>query len=63
MGNAAQHAVVKLFEAQHGIVSYSQARDSGLSRKQIARWLHSGEWVELFTGTFRHAAAPMTWLA
>lgn len=63
MGNAADQAVAKLFEAQHGVISLSQARVAGLSAKQITHRVYSGAWVVLFSGTFRHAAAPMSWLA
>jgi very-short-patch-repair endonuclease len=62
MGDAAWEGVVKLFQAQHGVISYKQARAAGLSRKQIARSLHSGEWTEPFGGTFRHTASPVLWL-
>jgi very-short-patch-repair endonuclease len=62
MGEAVQKAVVRLFQMQHGVISYRQARAVGLSQKQIARSLHTGKWTELFSGTFRHTASPRLWL-
>lgn len=62
MTKAARGAVLRLFQAQQGVISYAQARSLGLSRKQIARSLHTGEWTELFSGIFRHNASPISWL-
>lgn len=53
--------VAELAATQHALVSYSQAREIGLSSKAINGRIRSGAWVAVYSRVFRMAAAPQTW--
>src|SRR5690349_2681495 len=53
-------ALLALAEAQHGVISLSQALDAGLSRKQIAGRLARGDLEGLLPGALRLAGSPRT---
>src|SRR5438309_6483937 len=53
----AEHAIMRLAQAQHGALSRQQALGAGLSPSAIARRLATGEWVRLFQGAYRLAGS------
>src|SRR5438309_3879012 len=56
----AEHAIMRLAQAQHGALSRQQALGAGLSPSAIARRLATGEWVRLFQGAYRLAGSECT---
>jgi len=49
------------FRRHHGIISRQQARDLGLTDRQIDRRTASRAWIPLHSGVYRLAAVPATW--
>ena len=47
--------------SHHGIISRAEAKDNGLSDRQIAHRLSIGRWARLAPGVFRLVASPDTW--
>lgn len=54
-------AVLRLASSQHGLVTYAQAVDLGLSKFAMHRRAASGEWLPIMSGVYRMASAPLTW--
>lgn len=52
-----------LMREQHGVVTRSQAREHGLSDRQIDGRLANGEWIVAHRGVYRHHVAPAGWHA
>jgi very-short-patch-repair endonuclease len=50
-----------IFESQHGVISRSQALDSGMTRKGIEVRLRNGSWRSHLRHTYVVAGAPRTW--
>ncbi|MEX2031239.1 MAG: type IV toxin-antitoxin system AbiEi family antitoxin domain-containing protein [Dehalococcoidia bacterium] len=50
-----------LAAVQHGIFTLQQAREAGLSPRQIARRLEDGRWTKVHEFAYRFAGAPTTW--
>jgi very-short-patch-repair endonuclease/predicted transcriptional regulator of viral defense system len=53
--------VAEVAATQHALVTFSQAREIGLSPKAIKVRLRSGVWVRVYQGVYRMAGAPQTW--
>ena len=52
-----------LVTTQHGVVSRSQARELGLSSRQIDYRVHTGEWIAVDRAVYRHHLMPESWHA
>lgn len=48
---------------QHGVVSYAQAREAGLTKEAIRWRVSDGEWTRIAQGLFRLTATEYTWTA
>jgi hypothetical protein len=48
-------------EHQHGLITTQQARDAGITRRQIQWREESGRWLRLHPGVFAIAGTPATW--
>jgi hypothetical protein len=46
---------------QYGLVSHDQAREFGLSTKQVSGRVASGQWIRIVRGVYRIAGAPVMW--
>jgi hypothetical protein len=46
---------------QHGLITHEQARQFGLSTKQVVGRADSGQWIRVTRGVYRVAGAPVTW--
>ena len=49
------------FRRQHGIITRKQAKDLGLTDRQIDRRIANGSWIPVHRGVYRLAAVPATW--
>lgn len=45
---------------QHGVVSYAQAREAGLTKEAIRWRVSDGEWTRIAQGLFRLTATEYT---
>jgi hypothetical protein len=52
--------VIEQFRRQHGAISRADGLAAGLTRRQIALRVKSGDWLEPKPGVYRHAAVPVT---
>jgi very-short-patch-repair endonuclease len=59
--NDAEQAILSLASRQHGAITRRQAMSLGLSSPAIVRRISAGEWVRMFQGVYRLAAAHCTW--
>ena len=59
--NTVEQAILSLAGRQHGAITRQQALSLGLSSPTIVRRVSGGEWVRVFPGVYRLAAAPCTW--
>ena len=59
--NTIEQAILSLAGRQHGAITRQQALSLGLSSPTIVRRVSGGEWVRVFPGVYRLAAAPCTW--
>jgi very-short-patch-repair endonuclease len=59
--NAVEQAILTLAGRQHGAITRQQVLGLGLSSPAIVRRVSGGDWVRLFPGVYRLAAAPCTW--
>ena len=57
----AERRCAQLAGRQHGVISRAQARESGLSDRQIHGRLAKRLWKQWLPGTFVVADAPSTW--
>lgn len=55
------HLVAVTASSQHGLITFDQARQAGLTRHQIQRRVQTGRWVRVHRGVFRVGGAPITW--
>lgn len=46
---------------QHGLITFRQALDCGLTRAQLSRWAESGRFTPVQPGVYRLEGAPITW--
>jgi very-short-patch-repair endonuclease len=59
--NNAEQSILSLAGKQHGAITRGQAMSLGMSSPAIGRRISTGEWVRVFRGVYRLAAAPSTW--
>jgi very-short-patch-repair endonuclease len=59
--NDVEHALLAQAGRQHGAITRRQAMNLGMSSSAIVRRVSGGEWVQLFPGVYRLAAANCTW--
>jgi len=59
--NDAEQAILALARRQHGAITRGQAIRLGMSSPAIGRRISAGEWVRVFQGVYRLAAAQPTW--
>src|SRR3981081_1843750 len=59
--NDVEHALLAQAGRQHGAITRRQAMNLGMSSSAIVRRVSGGEWVRLFPGVYRLAAANCTW--
>jgi very-short-patch-repair endonuclease len=59
--NTLEQAILSLTGRQHGTITRQQALSLGMSSPAIVRRVSAGEWVRLFPGVYRLAAAHHTW--
>ncbi len=48
-------------ELQHGVVDRRQARECGVTKSALQRWVAGGRLETVHPGVYRWAAAPVTW--
>jgi very-short-patch-repair endonuclease len=53
--------LARIFEAQYGVISRSQALGAGMTRKGIEVRLRTGTWRSQFPGTYVVAGSPRSW--
>ncbi len=54
-------ALYELAARQHGLLTYGQAREHGLSKEAILHRVRRGEWIRLRTGLYALSGSPPSW--
>src|SRR3954451_17534327 len=53
--------VARVAERQHGLITFDQAREAGLSADQIKRRCRTGRWHRITKGVYVVAGVPASW--